>query len=112
MKARPLDGLVWRVYLDASAALAVNTPDQPVEWSRFHFDGIDALRIGSQQQPVLEKEGDNLRIDWGYFYLAAPADVHATETAGGLNASRASFLSNGSLRGPDDSETNRAANNR
>jgi hypothetical protein len=119
--SRPVTYLVWRisavdgrqhgveVYLDASAALAVNTADQPVEWSRFRLNGMDAMRLGSQQQPVLEKEGDNLRIDWGYLYIAAPQEMHATESATALSTARASFGDSGKLPDTDETETNRPA---
>ena len=85
MASAPISGSAMLVTVPGT--LAVNTADQPVEWSRFRLDGMDALRLGSQQQPVLEKDGDNLRIDWGYLYLAAPADAHAGEAAAGQSAS-------------------------
>src|SRR5207247_2376159 len=71
--SRPVTYLVWDVassdgrphavslYCDALAELAVNTPDQPLDWSRFKLNGADVLRAGSRQQPMLEKFGDNLR---------------------------------------------------
>ena len=31
---------------------------------------ICTAKIGSVSQPVLEKRGDDIRIDWGYFYLS------------------------------------------
>ena len=59
------------MYFDAAADLVVNTADQPVVWSRFQLDGQPVLRMGSREQPMLAKRGDDLRIDWGYLYLAA-----------------------------------------
>ena len=59
------------LYLDADSNVAVDTDYEPVICSRFRVNDLDILRIGSQAQPVLAKEGDDLRIDWGYFYLAA-----------------------------------------
>ena len=35
-------------------------------------DGVYAYKIGSKKQDYLNREGDDLRIDWGYFYLCAP----------------------------------------
>jgi hypothetical protein len=122
--SRPVTYLIWNanavdgkqhnvdVYFDASAAMAVNTIDQPVEWSRFHVADMEAMRLGSQQQPVLEKDGDNLRIDWGYLYIAAGSDVHSSQAAAALNTSRAAFQSSGKLPDADDTETNRPANSR
>lgn len=33
--------------------------------------GVAAIRMFGQEQAVLGRSGDNLRIDWGYFYLSA-----------------------------------------
>ena len=56
-----------------SGELSVNTADQPVTWDRPQVDGLTVLRVGSQAQRILARKGDDLRIDWGYAYLAAPA---------------------------------------
>ena len=58
----------------ASSALAVNEPKEEVDASAIGGDGLVALRVGSKAQPVLRKRGDDVRINWGYLYLAAPAD--------------------------------------
>jgi Domain of unknown function (DUF4965)/Domain of unknown function (DUF5127)/Domain of unknown function (DUF1793)/Domain of unknown function (DUF4964) len=122
--SRPVTYIIWtihstdgrehqvEVYFDASAALAVNTSDQPVVWGRFHIGGMNALRVGTQQQPVLEKDGDNLRIDWGYFYLATPPRINATEAAANLSVMRAAFLKSGQVDSTDETETGRALNTR
>ena len=33
--------------------------------------GIPLARMGSKTQPILSREGDDIRIDWGYFYMGA-----------------------------------------
>ena len=81
--SRPVTYLTWtvhsiddrdhavKIYYDNSAELVVNTAKQPVTWSRPEVPGLEVLQIGSQEQPVLAKDGDDLRIDWGYLYVAA-----------------------------------------
>ena len=87
------DGHQVELYFEASGELAVNTPDQQVTWSRYQLDGQPVLRIGSREQPVLAKRGDDLRIDWGYLYLAADRAAGLTATgayhADAVNAFRA-----------------------
>ena len=101
--ARSMDGREHEVAVDfdASSVIAVNTPEQKVTWSRVRLgEGLEALRAGSVEQPVLEKSGDNLRIDWGYLYLAEKdgARLHAGYTA------RQSFASTGHLPDADELE--------
>ncbi len=74
---RPADGAAHDVSIHFSAAgeIAVNDPSQRVVASRQAVGGLTVLRIGSEEQPVLQKKGDDLRIDWGYAYAAAPKDT-------------------------------------
>lgn len=61
------------VTFGAGSELTVNTPNQPVAADPAKsVDGLTVLRVGSTNQQVLAKSGDDLRIDWGYLYLAAP----------------------------------------
>ena len=112
--SRPLTYLEWRasssdgaahdvtIYFDAGSDLVVNTPDQPVTWSRYLLDGQPVLRMGSREQPVLAKRGDDLRIDWGYLYLAADrADGVSFAGIGHVDAMRA-FQADGTLPNTDD----------
>ena len=79
MQTRSVDGKdhTVQLYFDATAEWAVNTADQQVKWSREQVEGIDAMRVGTVEQPVLAKAGDNIRIDWGHFYVAVPKDEQA-----------------------------------
>ena len=117
--SRPVTYLTWQtratdgrqhevaVYFDASPNLAVNSGDERVTWSRVRLKNMTALRASSQQQPVLEKEGDNLRIDWGALYVAAPADENPAESLADRNSTRNAFASGTALPEGDDTETDR-----
>jgi hypothetical protein len=67
------------VYFDASGELAVNTPDQEVAWSGTNIANLDVSKIGSKTQAILGTAGDDIRIDWGYLYLAAPKSGAVSE---------------------------------
>lgn len=112
---RSLDGKTHNVqfYSDAGADLTVNDADaQQVTWDRVSKGSLTALRLGSVDQPVLAKRGDDLRIDWGHLYLAAP-NVKGLQS---VLASRADAQSawgrTGHLPASDDEAKPRAANDR
>jgi hypothetical protein len=86
-----------QIYFDASSDIAVNAPDQPVSWSRLETNGLHVLRIGSREQPVLQKSGDNLRIDWGYLYVATPTSEDVRQAANDRTVTRDAFLSGGQV---------------
>ena len=90
------------IYFDASAQLAVNIPEQRVDWSRYKLGDVDVLRLGSQEQPVLQKSGDDLRIDWGYLYVFAPAGKDQSDCAGIRPVEMDSFISSGKVPDSDD----------
>ena len=61
-----------QLYLGVSSGLAVNTPSQAVKATAYTSGNLSVLKAGSLAQPVLQKKGDDVRIDWGYVYVAAP----------------------------------------
>jgi hypothetical protein len=93
------------LYFDAASNIAVNTPEQRVIWSRHRLGDLETVRIGSADQPVLAKSGDNLRIDWGYLYLAVPkGEVAATN-----RTARDEFAKTGDFPDTDDLDMPRPA---
>ena len=96
------------IYFDMTAEAAVNSPDQNVVWGRFALPGFQAVRIGSQDQHILEKKGDDLRIDWGYLYLAVREGVSLV--VGSHDRCRGYFASMGTLPQDDDLRSPRPAN--
>lgn len=78
---RSTDGKAHDVSLgfEAFAEIAVNTANQEVVFSNPKLDpSLRGVRVGSVEQPILLKKGDDIRIDWGYLYLAAPASENPT----------------------------------
>lgn len=71
---RSLDGQQRNatVYFSSSTDLAVNESGQEVSATAYTSGGLKVLKAGTTEQPVLQKKGDDLRIDWGWLYLAAP----------------------------------------
>jgi hypothetical protein len=111
--SRPVTYLTWEaistddathevaVYFDSSTLPAVNKPDQQVVWSREKIDGLVALRTGSKDQPILQKKGDDLRIDWGYLYVAVAESQKPTARIAAAETVRAAFVSKGEIAGDD-----------
>jgi hypothetical protein len=59
------------IYFDVGTDWCVDNEKQTVQWERQTSSaGLTLLKAGSTEQPILEKAGDNLRIDWGYLYVA------------------------------------------
>ena len=85
------------VYFDARSEIAVNQPDQPVAFLNADSSGIKAWRVGSVEQPILQKCGDDLRIDWGYFYVAMAEDKRADSTINSAASARDAFVAAGRL---------------
>lgn len=68
-----------QVYIGASSDIAANFPSQEIEAKEYNGEGLSILRAGTTEQPMLKKRGDDLRIDWGYMYVASPSSTKATQ---------------------------------
>lgn len=103
LMSRPVNYLTYRIssndgashdvelYLEASPRWALDQPYQESVSECFEEDGLLFLSSGSREQNVLAKRGDDLRIDWGYFYLVAEKE----NTSCGIGTSddlRAAFV--------------------
>src|SRR5262249_13158744 len=86
-----------QLYFDAAAEIAANTPEQQVACSSVADSGLSILRVGTFEQPVLSKQGDDLRIDWGYLYLAANKSALSQAAIAPPGESRSSFCAKGQL---------------
>jgi hypothetical protein len=98
------------LYFDATAEWAVNDDKQTVQGKRLVVPGLDALAMGTVDQNVLGRKGDNVRIDWGHLLLAAPAGQ--AQMAVGIETLRTHFAASGSAAAENDAKMPRAANDR
>jgi len=63
-----------KLYFEASSNWALNTPYQKSTSEAIERDGLVYLKTGSVDQNILGRKGDDVRIDWGYFYIVAEKD--------------------------------------
>ncbi len=117
--SRPVTYLTWSIqvtdggahrvqtYFDAAANITVDNMHEPVAWSRYHIGELQVLRMGSEQQPILEKSGDDLRIDWGYLYVIAPPDPGTQQSATVRPAAIETFAKNGRVPDADNLQGDR-----
>lgn len=82
-----------KILFAASSDLAVHTPAQEIEAQSLKVPGLSVLKAGTTAQPVLQKSGDNVRIDWGYVYVAVPQSQKSTQFIAKSSASPALFQS-------------------
>jgi len=110
-EARAIDDRTHKVelYFDCTAEWAVNTTFQKVIWSRPKIGDLRVLAFGSQQQPVLEQSGDDLRIDWGYLYLVVPPTSGEANVIAWNQVARNNFVAARDLPDSDDTRLPRPA---
>jgi hypothetical protein len=60
------------LYFGVSTTLASNTSTQEMSVEKNAEGNFKFMRAGTVEQPMLEKKGDDLRIDWGHVYVALP----------------------------------------
>jgi hypothetical protein len=77
--ASATDGAMHKisVLFDVDPVIAVNDRSQKVTSFRQQTGELGVLSTGSQEQKMLGRSGDDLRIEWGYFHLAVPRDERA-----------------------------------
>ena len=87
-----------QIYFEATPQWAVNDISQEVEVSTGKTGTINYAKTGTTEQPVLQKKGDNVRIDWGYFYLAANESQTSLVGIGDFIGLKESFTKNGNFK--------------
>jgi len=76
---RSLDGKKHsvKVSVKVSEQICLDLKGQyPVVTETLRIDSCETAKMGSSVQNVLARDGDDLRIDWGYFYLTGDTESH------------------------------------
>lgn len=68
-----------KVYFGASTTIAANVPTQAMTTQAYKTANLSILKAGTVEQPVLQKKADDLRIDWGYMYVASTKPENAVQ---------------------------------
>lgn len=85
-----------KVFFSASTDVARNTPQQSITAKQYATSTLSILKAGTVEQPVLQKKGDDLRIDWGYMYVAALKTAKALQYVSTGKEAVNSFFNNNS----------------
>ncbi len=101
-----------QIYFDAGPQWCVNTTDQPVTWEHTHSPLLNIMTVGSEQQAILQKAGDDLRIDWGHFYVAAENRWDISTAIAERSKTLARFHQTGGVKIADDTDMPRAVKDR
>ena len=93
------DGVVHNLqaFCSVSAEVCVNDSRQVAVWDQEPTVLKNSLRVGSKDQAVLAKKGDDLRIDWGNFYLFSPQALSLGQPSVGIPGGLASAFAKGGL---------------
>lgn len=122
--SRPVTYLTWsvravdgkthdvKIYYDNSAELCVDNTDQSVCALRMNTDALDILRFGTDSQNVLGKVGDNVRIDWGYQFIAVCKKSGGVLRVADDQSARGTFLESGTVTAADDTDFPRKCSDR
>jgi len=90
-----------KLYFEASPQWALDLPNQESVAKSFIKGDLLFMQTGSKNQEILKKKGDDVRIDWGYFYLAA--DKKNSKCAiGNSQVLRKGFISNELVDAPTE----------
>src|SRR3984957_10907534 len=83
-----------QIFFSASANVAVDNEDQLVTTGSSKSEILSIIKTGTATQKILQKKGDDVRIDWGYFYLAAATDKSSSVKIDDEKNALQSFVTN------------------
>jgi len=100
------------LFCQLPAQLCVDQGNQSVVAVRPHVAGLTVAGFGNAEQRVLSRSGDDLRIDWGWAYLAYADGQFDTSVVALGGAALDAFVVDGTLPDSDSLEFPRPAGRR
>ncbi|KAA6329083.1 hypothetical protein EZS27_022075, partial [termite gut metagenome] len=94
-----------QIYFEAAPDWALNIPSQNNAGESYEKGGLVFLKTGSTEQNILGRKGDDVRIDWGYFYLSSETK-NTTYHVGTPDGIRKDFFQTGTLTGEPETTEN------
>ena len=82
------------VSFGASTTIASDQNFQKMIAKKEATSKLSILKAGTEEQPILQKSGDNLRIDWGYMYVATPTQKGVTQNVTSIDEYKKDLKSN------------------
>jgi hypothetical protein len=64
----------------ASTDIAANDTSQEMIAEKYTSGNLSILKAGTKEQSILGKKGDDVRIDWGYLYMAVVNDSNVSQS--------------------------------
>lgn len=80
-----------------SSSVAGYNGDEIMKATAYQTKNLNVLNCGTEVQPILQKKGDDLRIDWGYAYLATPQQKQYTVKLTSMQNIIKDYVTNGFL---------------
>lgn len=92
------------LYFEAPAEVCVDDVNQQIMAFRLKVKGLQVMGFGSADQRVLERSGDNLRIDWGHVYLVTRPEQFEDTQISRYNRARERFFASQEWAPDDETE--------
>lgn len=83
-----------QLFIATTPQMTVNEMTQRTTSTVITENGVDYIRSGSVDQPVLGRTGDMISIDWGYLYIPA---VNGTVSVAPISTMQNAFVASGAL---------------
>lgn len=94
-----------QLYFETTPEWAVNELSQEVKVTLGNTANVSFVKAGTVEQPILQKKGDNVRIDWGYVYLATPKNDNSSVALGDYFTTKDAFAKTGMIASTENEMT-------